>query len=457
MIQSHHNQTIIAQCTPHGSGALALLRITGAQAVEVATAISKLASGKKLTELPSHTIHFGWVISSKQELIDQCMFLLMRGPKTFTGQDTIEISCHNNQFIIQKIIAQAIENGARLAQPGEFTQRAVLNNKIDIVQAEAINELIHANTGHALKKSLAQLEGSFSREIISIEKQLTKALAFSESSFEFIDETLEFGADIRTIIDTVLQSITDLKKNFDQQQHIRQGIRIAIIGSVNAGKSSLFNALLNKNRSIVTEIPGTTRDSIEAGLYKNNNYWTLIDTAGLRSTHDRIEQEGIERSFKEAQAADIILLVIDQSRETTQEEKNIYQSLLAMHHQKIIGIYNKIDMPRAENVFSLQNSLAVSSKEHIHIVQVEEEIENKIALLLDSAESPFLLNKRQFNLLLNIEKKLQEIRSMLDHEIHYELLSLHLQNALEYLSELTGKSISEQAMDAIFKEFCIGK
>jgi len=332
MIVSHDDQTIIAQCTPAGSGAIALLRVSGEHAIAMVTTFSKLASHKKLLDLPTHTIHFGWVIDTAGNHIDQVLFLLMRGPRTFTGQDTVEITCHNNPFIIESIIQAALNHGARLANSGEFTKRAVLNDKIDLIQAEAINELIHANTQSALKKSLAQLEGSFSHAVKNIESSLIKALALSEASFEFIDEEdLEFGKQILTIIETVLATIATLKVNFDQQKQIRQGVRIALIGAVNAGKSSLFNALLGKNRAIVTNIAGTTRDVIEAGLYRYGNYWTLIDTAGLRQSADHIEQEGIKRSFDEAHNADIILLVFDGSRAMTSEECAVYKELYAQY------------------------------------------------------------------------------------------------------------------------------
>ncbi len=332
MFLSTDEQTIIAQCTPKGSGAIALLRLSGTNAIDIASKISTLASGKTLTQALSHTVHYGSVIDTNQKVVDKVMFIVMHAPRTFTGQNVVEITTHNNQFLVEEIIAHAINHGARLAQQGEFARRAVLNEKIDLVQAEAINELIHANTQLALKKSLAQLEGSFSHWIESIEQKLIKALALSEASFEFIDEEdLEFNQQINTIITKTLDTIARLKHTFDQQQQIREGIRIAIIGSVNAGKSSLFNALLKKDRAIVTSIAGTTRDVIEAGLYKNNNYWTLIDTAGLRQTENIIEQKGIERSHKEAELADIILLVIDGSRTMTTQEQQVYNELYAAH------------------------------------------------------------------------------------------------------------------------------
>ena len=382
----------------------------------------------------------------------------MRAPHTFTGDDTVEITCHNNPFIIQNILHAAIGAGARLAQEGEFSRRAVENNKIDILQAEAINDLIHANTQHALKQSLSQLEGSFTQYIATLEKQLIKALALSEASFEFIDEeNMEFNIQIKEIIDKVLATAHRLKSTFDQQQQIRQGIRIAIIGSVNAGKSSLFNTLLQQNRAIVTNIAGTTRDAIEAGLYKNSNYWTLIDTAGLRTTDDIIEQMGITRSHEEAHKADIILLVFDSSHSLNNAEQAVYQELLNTYGNKIIIINNKTDLPQHHN--SLLEDKIVISASHTNTSSneiIESTIQEKINLLFCAIESPFLLNQRHYNALLSLENKLTLISSMLTNP-EYELISYHLNDALATLSELTGKTISEAGMDAVFREFCVGK
>ncbi len=458
MLLNYNEEAIIAQCTPTGNGALALLRLTGTHSISIASKLSKLASKKKLINAISHTIHFGWVIDTAGNHIDQVLFLLMRAPHTFTGQDTVEITCHNNPFIIEQIIQEAIKNGVRPAQEGEFSKRAVLNNKIDLVQAEAINEVIHANTQLALKQSLAQLEGSFSHWITHIEKELLKALAFSQASFEFIDEeTIEFADQIKKIINNIHTTIKDIKSTFDQQQQIRQGIRIAIIGTVNAGKSSLFNLLLKKNRAIVTNIPGTTRDTIEAGLYRQGNYWTLIDTAGLRQTDHSIEQAGITRSFEEAHNADIILLVFDSSRKMTKEECTVYGDLKKKYKTKIISIRNKIDLPLYKNNKSFLTNIAISTKEKINIHLIEQAIEEKIKVLFHSIDSPFLLNKRQFNLLVHFEKKLIALQQMLHGNIPYELVSYHLTDALTNLSELTGKSVNEAGMNIIFREFCIGK
>jgi len=449
-------ETIIAQCTPTGSGAIALLRMSGKNATEIADKISTLASKKKLSDLQSHTIHFGWITDEVGNNVDQVLFLLMHGPKTFTGQDTVEVTCHNNPFIIQNIIDHAIKAGARLAQNGEFTKRAFLNGKIDLVQAESVNDVIHAQTQMSLKASLAQISGSLSLHIKKIEKDLLQAFSLSESSFEFIEEDeIEFGPQIKQIIEKNIKTIKKLKQNFDQQKQIKEGIRIAIIGSVNAGKSSLFNTLLQQKRAIVTNVAGTTRDSIEASIIRNNNFVTLVDTAGLRQTENEIEKEGIKRSFDEAKKADIIILVFDASRNLGLEEKNVYQELENKYKNKIIFVRNKSDLKTdAKNNFF---TIEVSSLKNKNIDTLEKEIDKKIKDLFSKIESPFLLNKRQYNLLSGLENKLNKMIPMIEKNIDYEIVSYNLKDALAYLSEFTGKTISEQSMDLIFKEFCIGK
>ena len=458
MIFSRDEQAIVAQCTPRGSGALAIIRISGINAFDVTQKISALESKQLITTLPSHTIHYGWVIDDNQDPIDQLLFLLMRGPRTFTGQDTVEITPHNNQFIIDAIIQRAVLAGARVAQEGEFSKRAVLNGKIDLLQAEAINELIHANTQMSLKQSLSQLTGSFSHWISLIEKDLVKCIALSEASFEFIEEAdVTFEDTVRTLLHGICERIQSLKQNFDQQQQLRQGVRIAVIGSVNAGKSSLFNALVKKDRAIVTNVAGTTRDVIEAGLYKNGTYRTLIDTAGIRQANNVIEQEGIRRSHIEAKLADIVLLVYDTSCEMSIQEVKLYQQLYDEHRHKVIPIANKVDLLKCVDGSLPDSALAVSVKNNMNINRVEAKIEDMIGRLFSGLQSPFLLNQRQYTLLLSLEKNIQTVCQVLDDQKAFELVSYHLNDSLSQVSELTGKTVSEQAMDAVFKEFCVGK
>lgn len=454
---SQDEQAIIAQCTPKGSGAIALLRLSGCNAIEIADKIAKINNGKTLASAPTHTIHYGTVLDAKGDPLDQVLFLLMKAPQTFTGQDTIEITCHNNLFIIDAIIQSAIQAGARLAQEGEYSKRAVLNNKLDLLQAEAINELIHANSQHALKQSLAQLQGSFTQRIGQLEKKLVTAIAHTNASFEFIDEEhLEFGKTITSIIKTVLIEIQQLKNSFDQQKQIRQGIRIALIGSVNAGKSSLFNALIGDDRAIVTKQAGTTRDAIEAGFYSEGYYWTLVDTAGLRQTNNLIEKEGIARSYIEAHKADIILLIIDSAHPVSNTEKETYQKIYQKYQNKIIVIHNKNDLPEVTSPF-FNDCISSATNNKKAIEHIRTTIHEKIKTLFYSLQSPYLINQRQFRLIIQLEKKLLEMGALLKGNIPYELLAYHLNEALAECAEITGRSVSEQAMDAVFREFCVGK
>lgn len=453
MLYTRDEETIIAQCTPRGSGAIALLRFSGVHAIDIAQVLCKLPHHKKLSEQPTHTIHYGWVVDEHGTHLDQVLFLLMRAPATFTGQDTVEITCHNNQFLIETIIAEAIRHGARCAQEGEFSRRAYLHGKIDLTQAEAIDELIRANTEFALKKSLAQVEGSFSHWVQALEKKLIKAAAWCEASFEFLDDAGDFVVEITQQLHAILEQISQLKTSFDAQKHIRQGIRIACIGSVNVGKSSLFNALLGQKRAIVAAVAGTTRDSIEAGVYRNGVYWTFIDTAGLRQTEDVIEQAGIERSHAEAQQADVIILAFDSSRTLTAQEQDVYDAIVAVHEKKIVYVATKADLSIEPRI----DCIPVSTITGSGIPELEQALDTKVAQLLQTHEAPFLVNKRQFQLLQRLESNIQGILELCRGDVQYELVAHHLRDTLENLSELTGKSVSEAALDAVFKEFCVGK
>ena len=460
-------ESIVALCTPRGSGAIAIIRISGVSVSKIVDKISKLSSGKTLQELSSHTIHHGHIINPiNSEIIDEVLFFLMNGPKTFTGQDTVEINCHNNQFIIDKILQLVIIYGARLAKAGEFTKRAFLNNKIDLVQAEAINDVISAQTELALKKSMSQLKGSLTSYVFEIEKDLIEILTFVEASFEFLDEEqrdLDFNKKIKEKISDLRKKLFIIRQNFNQQQRIKDGIRIAIIGSVNVRKSTLFNALLKKNRAIVTNIAGTTRDSIEANLYKDGNFWLLIDTAGLRQAGDVIEKKGIERSLLEAEKADIILLVCDSKVLGFEQQLYLYKDIFEKYQKKVIVVLNKIDESIDKKIeHTIQDSfkdtvMLVSAKNKTGIEEVAKKIQEKIQELFEQLRSPFLLNQRQFHLVSELEIKMKAIEKECSNAVHYELVAHCVRDILEHLSELTGKGVSEQVLDNVFSKFCIGK
>ncbi|MBP6892475.1 tRNA uridine-5-carboxymethylaminomethyl(34) synthesis GTPase MnmE [Candidatus Babeliales bacterium] len=453
-----HDQTIIALCTPQGAGAIGLIRLSGTNVFEIIDKLSLTANKKKLSDQQTHTISYGWVINEFGKYIDQVLFFVMRAPKTFTGQDVIEITCHNNPFLIEQIIDRAIACGARLANRGEFTQRAVQLGKIDLLQAEALNDLIHAQSAEALQYNLAQLEGSLSSWVAEIETAVLEILAFCEGSFEFLDEEMEFAGEIALKMKNLIHKIEKLIVTFPKQQYIKEGIKIALIGSVNAGKSSLFNALLEKNRAIVTPIPGTTRDSIEAGIFKDGQFFTLIDTAGIRETDDAIEREGIDRSFKQAAHADIILLVIDFSISWNQQTRTAYEKIFEKHASKIILVRNKIDLQQIEKVNFNDPMISVCTTEPETIKNLFTTIQTKTTKLKDSSNITCLLNKRQHDLLVHFLKNLKSILPMVDkRKVDYELVAHQLREALQNLSEMTGRGISQKAFDKVFDTFCVGK
>ncbi len=456
------HETIVAISTAQGPGALALIRISGPEALTVCEPAIKSKSGKSLFDISSHTL-FAADFVSDNNLIDHCMVAVMKGPRTFTGYDTIEITCHNNRFIIQGIIDAIIRLGARPAAPGEFSRQAYQNNKIDLVQVEAINELIGAQTQESLKKSLAQLKGSLSATVQEIEDLLLKALAWCESSFEFLDDEGDFYQEIAQFLIRIQSTIEPILAGFAVQKHIRQGLRVSLIGSVNAGKSSLFNLLIGQKRAIVTPLAGTTRDSIESTVFMAEKTITFIDTAGLRTTADIIEKEGIERSYSEAHASDVILLIFDGSRAIRQEEAIIYTDLIARYSQKIVFVQTKADLVDKKHSFFQDTGytpIIVATTDVTAKKSIEQALALKIALLTQRHELPFLVNRRHYELLQAAQQDINAILAMLQRAAgspHYELIAYHIRQALEQISQITGKTASEMALDRVFKEFCVGK
>lgn len=450
-----HEEPIIAQSTPVGKGALALIRVSGVGVIELVAQCTALMNKQNLQNVPSHTVHAGWIMNSDGNRIDQVVVYPLKGPKTFTGQDMVEISCHNNQLIINHIINQIIHLGARIATSGEFTKRAVINKKLDLIQAEAINEILEASNETALKYSLAQLEGTLSAFITQCEKKLLHIISLCEVSFEFVEEGFSLDDQIRAEITTLLTELATLINAGTQQRYIKEGIRIALLGSVNTGKSSLFNQLLGKNRAIVSSIPGTTRDVIESSWYIDGFNATVIDTAGIRSTGDIIEQLGIEKSFQEAAIADIILLVYDASRPLTAQEKTIYEQLITSYANKIITVYTKKDLIDLTTASLLP--LCVNTHDEQDLVSIKTLLHSAISKLMSGSSSPFLLNNRQLALLTNLYHELNDLNSTMTTIIEHEIVSYQLRLILGNIADLLGHTISEQSLDMIFKDFCIGK
>ena len=445
------SSTIIAQCTPNGSGAIALLRISGPDSFEIADNFLKLSKDKIINKV-SHTIHFAKAhIDNK--IIDHVMVLVMQAPKTFTGEQTVEITCHNNQLIIESIIQEAIKFGARQALPGEFAQQAVLNKKIDFLQAESINELIHAQTPQAISQSLSQIQGSLSSIINNLQNKLLQALALCESSFEFLDdENINFDDQIKKLIEETILEIKKLKNNNNLQKHIRQGYRVVLLGSVNAGKSSLFNALIEEEKAIVTPIAGTTRDIIESTIILDGQAITLVDTAGLRKTKDIVESIGIKRSQEEAIKADLILFLHENKLVKSNSEQAIYKLILEQFQNKLVDVLSKTDQ-----ITEINNYFQVSVLNNTGIKELKLEITKKINNIAQINGGTYLLNKRHFHSLASCEIYLEKALKLLHLNSAYELIAINLNQAIQNIGQLTGKTVTHDVMDMIFRQFCVGK
>jgi tRNA modification GTPase len=460
------SDTTVACCTPQGGtgGSLAVIRISGPQAIAVADRCARLSSKKRLCDQPSHTIHHGVVVGNDGTVLDEVMFALMQAPKTFTGEHTVEITSHNNMLIIDRVVAALIQAGARIAERGEFTRQALHNKKLDLVQAEAIHELIMAGHTQDIQASLAQLAGSMSHEVGEIEQSLITAMAWCEASFEFVEEVGTFEAKIKSLIEATISRIQALRNVHGIYQVSREGFRIALIGAVNAGKSSLFNALVGKERAIVAPIAGTTRDTIESRIVRQGMVWTLIDTAGIRETHDSIEQQGIERSWFEAYQADLILLAVPCSHDADISNDVVmkyYEALIERRRESIILVYTKADLsqkaPAVEGLKTL-SCTAVSALTREGIEALEHCMKIRLDDLYKTQKMPFIVNKRHAAILMQLEEQLNEIVQFFEHSfVAYELISHHLRLTIEKLGEMSGKTVSDAALDQVFKDFCIGK
>lgn len=449
---------------------MALIRISGHGAIELVDNLAQLPHKSRLSNAASHTIHYGWVIDCNGTHTDQVMFLLTRAPATFTGHDTIEITCHNNQLIVETIIARAIEIGARQAEPGEFAKRSYLNNKIDLSQAEAINELIHAQTRQSIEQSLAQLEGSLAHWVEGIQRTIIQVLTLCQASFEFLeDESMSFDEQIRQQLAHAQAQVASAQKQHQHQRLVSQGVRIVLLGSVNVGKSSLFNHLVGHERAIVTNIAGTTRDVIETSVYRPGCTLTFVDTAGLRHTHDIIEQEGIKRSHEQAQAADIVLLIHDASRILDDHEQKIYDELAQSYADKLMHIYTKCDVACTQTP---DNGIIVSSITGYNLEKCKQVLEQRAQKLVAQNTGPFAINSRHLHILTALARELDQLVAQMGNartgnaqtgstrtskDIDYELLAVQILDVLEIIGRLTGKTATDRSVDEIFKQFCVGK
>ncbi len=441
--------TVAAVATPPGEGGIAVIRISGNAALAVA---EKIFSGP-VRDYASHTVHFGKILNDKRETVDEVLLVPMLGSRSYTGEDTVEIHCHGGSLITKKVLYTVLTAGARAAYPGEFTFKAYMNGKLDLAQAEAVQALIGAQNELALHAAENQLQGALSKKIAHFQERLFDTAAILEAWVDFPEEGLEFASleEIVTSLETVLDEMVALSNTFDNGKMIHEGLSLCLVGSPNVGKSSLMNALLGKERAIVTPIAGTTRDLLEENMRLGNLHFRLIDTAGIRETEEIIEQEGIRRSKKALQEADLVLLVLD----ATKGIEDL--SLIEAAPEKTITIWNKIDLPHAD-LPSFTNTVAVSAKERIGLEELHEMIESVIWKKgPPSKQEVVITNLRHRQALTQAISSLVTLIEGLKTGVSPEFLSSDMRRTLVELGTIIGKNITEDILSAIFSKFCIGK
>ncbi len=452
MFHYKKKDTISAISTPIGEGAISIIRLSGKNALEI---VNKFFS-KDVTKFKTRTVHLGKILDKNKNVVDTALLIVYLSPNSYTGEDVIEIQCHGGRLITQKVYETTLLAGARPSLPGEFTLRAFLNNKIDLAQAEAIQELISAKNNYALIAAKNHLDGFLSKKIKKIQKELTDIAAIIEAWVDFPEEDLEFATkeELLDKLTICLQDMKNLSNTFDDGKIIKEGLKLCIIGTPNVGKSSLMNAFLKKDRAIVTEISGTTRDILQEDLKLNDMHYQLIDTAGIRKTNCIIEQEGIKRSKIQANEADIILLVLDASRELNEDDKKLLDEI---NEKKSIVIWNKIDLSKPKQKVTFSNQCLISSKENIGFENLYKLIENLTFKSKVSNEEIIITQKRHKIALDEAIENLTEAIKNLKNDVSCEFISIDLKSALKALSKIIGSDITEDILSSIFANFCIGK
>lgn len=454
------NDTIAAIATPMGEGGISVIRVSGPDAFAVTDRVFR---GKlPLGEVLSHTIHLGRIVHPVEGLIDEVIVSVFKNPHSYTGEDVVEISCHGGFFVSRKILETVIDSGARMADPGEFTQRSFVNGKMDLMQAEAVADLIHSKTALAHRASIEQLNGSLSGSVKAMRQKLIDLCSLLELELDFSEEGIELAnaGRVSSIFD---ETITELKNIIDSYRFgkmVRDGCKVVLAGYPNAGKSSLLNVLLKSNRVIVSDIPGTTRDVIEETIVVEGIAFRLVDTAGLRETEDLVEQEGVKRSMDEIGSADLILLLLDSSQPKLKSHHTI-DELVNRYGEKTLVVLNKSDIKHQRfelNSFSNLDSLSISCIDGSGIEDLLKRVLVRVARDYDSNSSSVKIqNERHRDLLNKTMQCVVSARSTLRSGMSGEFIAVDLHSALNYLGEIIGLTTPDDVLNNIFSRFCIGK
>ena len=454
--------TIAAISTAMSASGIGIVRISGPDSMDVISRIYRSKGGKKkIKEVPTHTIHYGYIYD-EEELVDEVLVMIMRAPRTFTGEDTVEIDCHGGVYAMKKVLETVLKNGARIAEPGEFTKRAFLNGRLDLSQAEAVIDVINSQNEYALKSSMEQLRGSVRKSVKEIRSHLIYHIAYIESALydpEHYDLT-GYPQELLEVVEKEQQEILRLLKTADDGKIIREGIKTVILGKPNAGKSSLLNLLLGENRAIVTDIAGTTRDILEEYINLHGVTLRMIDTAGIRETKDIVEKIGVEKAREMAKDADLILYVVDSSTPLDENDEEIISML---SDRKAIVLYNKTDLSSAVDMENLKEKtghkvIPMSAVEETGIQELEEEIKNLFfSGNLSFNNEVYITNARHKEALEEAKNSLELVKKSIEAGMPEDFFSIDLMNAYESLGRIIGEAVGEDLVNEIFSKFCMGK
>ena len=450
MFLSQNEDTITALATPPGTGAISVIRISGPISFQ---AVDKIFKGKtKLSECQSHTIHYGKLVDKESEIIDDVLISIFRSPNSYTGEDSIEINTHGSHLIVQKIISLLLENNVRLAEPGEFTKRAFLNGRIDLAQAEAVADIINSRTDASLRGARNQLDGLLSQKVDLLRETLIHTSSLIELELDFAEEDIEFLSlkEVKNKIDEIEREIENLLKSYSFGRIIKDGINVALVGKTNVGKSSLLNYLLKEARAIVSEIPGTTRDIIREEVTIEGILFTLVDTAGIRISEDVIEKEGILRSRKAVEEADVVLFLNDIY---TGFSKDLYEEIIGLKSiERVLSVINKIDIQKNEDPFF---EVRISARTGEGIDELFRKLKEKALGSKTYTEKTAVV--RHFDALKKAKAHLQNASESIHKKMTGEFISVDLRNAENMLGEIIGKVTTDDILNNIFSKFCIGK
>ena len=452
---SDWEDTITAIATPPGIGAIGVLRVSGDKAFDI---VQKLFPSKNLKEQLPNTLHVGY-LKEEEKILDEVVLSLFRKPASYTGEDIIEISCHGSPYVQQEVLDALIRKGARLARAGEFTQRAFINKKLDLTQAESVADLIASNTKASQNAAIKNMRGGFSNVLSGLREEMVKFSSLIELELDFSEEDVEFADrhQFSLLIRNIDETVNKLLDSFQLGNVIKNGVSVAIVGKPNAGKSTLLNTLLNENRAIVSEIEGTTRDSIEEVINIHGILFRLIDTAGIREhSTDVIENMGVEKSKEKIKQADIVLYLFDLNKMSADELLEKVSSL-KNQNPNVIAVANKADLFKKELHKQFIDEIFISAKEQTGI----DELKNTLFAMGGGAsinnENVIVTNARHYAALREISKSLQEIKVGLSSKISGDLLSIDINRCLHFIGEITGEVTNEDRLDYIFSKFCIGK